>query len=436
MAKPLSMLLEYEKTLDCDTCALSQPECPTYQEKGRESSSPRGRIYAMRGVAEGRIALDSHVVDEMYLCLACRACESACPAGVQYGRLIESMRAEIDLRGARSRVVRFLQRLVLRRVVAGRLVLRGVAFGLRIYQRSGFQRLLRASNLLLAVPRLREAERLLPPLPDPYRAPLLVSAEGELRGRVGFLAGCLMPEFFGPVNRATLRVLARNGFEVHTPRGQRCCGALHAHAGDAAAAERLHRRNAAAFGAHELDAVVVNSAGCGASMRDRGDALADKVRDVSEFLHQAGLRARLGALPLRVAYDDPCHLLHGQRVSAAPRELLRAIPGLQLFDLPGTQDCCGAAGIYNLTQPELSGRLLQRKIDAIRRTAPQVVATGNPGCLLQLSRGVRDAGLDVEVLHPVELLERAYAAGEAGLDVEVLHPVELLARAYRKEEEE
>ena len=412
MAEPLARLLEYEKTLDCVHCGLCLPHCPTYQETGRESSSPRGRIYAMRGVAEGRIALDAAVVDEMYLCLACRACESACPAGVQYGRLVESMRAEIDRRGARSRVVRFVQRLVLRRVVAGRLVLAALAFALRIYQRSGLQRLLRASNLLLVAPRLRQAERLLSPLPNAYRAPARTPAQGDLRGRVGFFAGCLMPEFFGPVNRATLRVLARNGFEVHAPRGQRCCGALHAHSGDAVAAERLHARNAEVFGAAGLDAVVVNSAGCGASLRDPGDALAAQVRDVSEFLHAAGLRGDLGALPLRVAYDDPCHLLHGQRVSAAPRELLRAIPGLQLFDLPGAQDCCGAAGIYNLTQPELSGRLLQRKIDAIRRTGPHVVATGNPGCLLQLSRGVRDAGLDIEVLHPVELLERAYAAAD------------------------
>jgi len=413
VAEPLATLLEYEKTLDCVHCGLCLPHCPTYQETGRESSSPRGRIYAMRGVAEGRIELDAAVVDEMYLCLACRACESACPAGVQYGRLVESMRAEIDERGARSRASRFFQRLVLRRVVASHIVLRLVALALRLYQRSGLQRLLRASNLLLVAPRLRDAEQLLPPVPPAWRAPGVTPAEGVLRGRVGFFAGCLMPEFFGPVNRATLRVLARNGFEVHAPRGQGCCGALHAHAGDARAAERLHARNVAAFGADDLDAVVVNSAGCGASLRDPGDALSARVRDVSEFLHAAGLRPPRGAVPLRVAYDDACHLLHGQRVSAAPRELLRMIPGLQLVDLPGTQDCCGAAGIYNLTQPDMSARLLRRKVDAIRRTTPQVVVTGNPGCLLQLSRGVRDAGLDVEVLHPVELLERSYAVGES-----------------------
>lgn len=400
-------LLEYDKTLDCVHCGLCLPHCPTYQETGRESSSPRGRIYAMRGVAEGRIELDGDVVSEMYLCLACRACESACPAGVQYGRLVESMRAEIDERGARSRWTRALQRLVLRRVVAGPRVLRLLGALLRAYQRWGVQGAVRASKLLWAVPGLRRTESMLPPLPDPHRAPRVVPAQGTMRGRVGFFAGCLMPEFFGPANAATLRVLARNGFEVHAPRAQRCCGALHAHAGDARAAKRLHARNALAFA--EVDTVVVNSAGCGAVLRDPADALAAKVRDVSEWLHQAGLRPPERALALRVAYDDPCHLLHGQRVAAAPRELLRAIRGLELIDLPGSADCCGAAGLYSLVQPEMSGRLLQRKIDAIRRTAPDVVTTGNPGCLLQLARGVRDARLDVEVLHPVELLDRAYA---------------------------
>jgi glycolate oxidase iron-sulfur subunit len=400
-------LLEYELTLDCVHCGLCLPSCPTYQETGRESSSPRGRIYAMRGVAEGRIALDRDVVDEMYLCLACRACESACPAGVQYGRLVESMRAEIDHRGARSRVTRVLQRLVLRRVVADPTVLRVVAGLLRFYQRRGLRRLLRASRLLRAVPSLRRAEGMLPALPDRHRAPRLTPAAEPARGQVGFFAGCLMPELFGPINAATLRVLARNGFDVHAPAGQRCCGALHAHSGDARAASRLHERNARSF--ETEDVVVVNSAGCGSALRDPGDALSGKVRDVSEFLHDVGLAAAPGRLSLRVAYDDPCHLQHGQRVAAAPRALLRAIPGLELFDLPGAQDCCGAAGIYNLVQPEMSERLLQRKIDAIRRTAPQVVATGNPGCLLQLQRGVREAGLDVEILHPVELLDRAYA---------------------------
>lgn len=402
-------LLDYQATLDCVHCGLCLPHCPTYQETGRESSSPRGRIYLMRGVAEGRIPLDELIVEEMSFCLACRACESACPAGVRYGHLVEGMRAEIDVRGSRGRVRRFAERLALRRVVASPRTLHALSGALRLYQRSGLQRALRATRLLALAPPLARMERMLPRLPDTHRAPLRVEARGARRGRVAFFSGCVMPEVFGPVNAATIDVLARNGFEVEVPAGQGCCGALHRHAGDPEAAEKLHAANRLAFNLDGIDAVILNSAGCGAALRDVGDALAHKVRDVTEFLADAGLREIPHPLPLRVAYDDPCHLLHGQRVAAAPRAVLRAIPELELFDLPGCRDCCGAAGIYNLTQPAMSARLLERKIQAIRDTQPNVVATGNPGCLLQIGGGVRAARLPVEVLHPVELLARAYA---------------------------
>jgi len=205
-------------------------------------------------------------------------------------------------------------------------------------------------------------------------------------------------------------VLARNGFEVEVPRAQGCCGALQLHAGDAAGAARLHARNRSAFRVDDVDAIVVNSAGCGATLRDAGDEMARKVRDVAEFLVEAGLEKPEGRLEARVAYDDPCHLLHGQRVAAAPRELLASIPGVELFDLPGSRDCCGAAGIYSLTHADMSDRLLARKVEAVRTTAPDYVATGNPGCLLQLWRGLAAAGLDVRAVHPVELLDRAYAS--------------------------
>jgi glycolate oxidase iron-sulfur subunit len=405
--------LDYAATLDCVHCGLCLPHCPTYQETGRETSSPRGRIYLMRGVAEGKLPLDELVVGEMSLCLACRACESACPAGVRYGHLVEGMRAEIDARGARGRLPRALERFALRGIVAAPRRLRALVGALRLYQRSGLQRALRASRLLALVPPLARMERLLPPLAPPHRPPRLVPAHGARRGRVAFFAGCIMPEVFGPANAATVEVLARNGFEVEIPEEQGCCGALHRHAGDPDAAERLHARNLAAFRLDAVDAVVVNSAGCGAALRDGGDAFARKLRDVTELLAQAGLREPPGPLRLRVAYDDPCHLLHGQRIAAAPRALLRAIPGLELFDLPGCKDCCGAAGIYNLTQPAMSARLLERKVEAIRETGPDAVATGNPGCLLQIASGVRAAKLAVEVLHPVELLARAYRVAQS-----------------------
>ncbi len=400
--------LDYAATLDCVHCGLCLPSCPTYQETGRETSSPRGRIYLMRGVAEARLPLDRLVVDEMDFCLACRACETACPAGVRYGHLIETMRAEIDARGARPLHKRLAQRLMFRGVVGRPAVLRSALAGLRVYQRSGLESLVRRFRLLRAFPSLERAASLLPSLPDPHRLPLIVPAEGTRRGRVALFTGCLMPELFGPVNAATVRVLTWNGFEVEVPRGQRCCGALHAHSGDALGAARLARRNRAAFRLDSVDAVVVNSAGCGAALKDARDSLAEKVRDVSEFLVEVGLRAPTASLALRVAYDDPCHLVHAQRVEESPRALLRAIPGLELFDLPGTKDCCGAAGIYNLTQPEMSERLRARKVQALRDTAPDAVATGNPGCMLQIAAGLREAGLDIDVVHPVELLARAY----------------------------
>ena len=400
--------LDYAATLDCVHCGLCLPHCPTYQETGRESSSPRGRIYLMRGVAEERIPLDGLVVEEMSFCLACRACESACPAGVRYGHLVEGMRAEIDARGARSRVTRAFERFALRGVVARPSRLARLFALLRAYQRSGLQRAVRATRALALVPPLARMERMLPALADPHRPPLVVPAQGQRRGRVAFFAGCVMPEIFGAANAATVSVLARNGFEVEIPAGQVCCGALHAHAGDPATAAELHARNRGAFRLDSVAAVIVNSAGCGAALKDRGDEFARKVRDATEFLAEAGLRAAPRPLRLRVAYDDPCHLLHGQRIAAAPRALLRAIPELELFDLPGHRDCCGAAGIYNLTQPEMAAKLLARKVQAIVETAPQAVTTGNPGCLLQIGAGVRASGLEVEVLHPLELLERAY----------------------------
>jgi glycolate oxidase iron-sulfur subunit len=399
--------LDYARTLDCVHCGLCLPVCPTYQETGRETSSPRGRIYLMRGVAEGRIELDRDVADEMYDCLACRACESACPAGVRYGHLVETMRAEIDARGARSRVQRFLERSLLRRVIASPRMLSAAASALRGYQRSGMQRWIRRSGLL-GMLGLRDAEQALPALPDAHRPPILIPAHGRRRGRVAFFSGCVMPEMLGFVNEATLLVLSRNGFEVRIPPAQGCCGALHLHSGDPVTARRLRAHNRKVFHPESVDAVVVNSAGCGASLKEEGDELAGKIQDVSEFLHAVGLRELEHPVPLRVGYDDPCHLLHGQGISAAPRELLRAIPRLDLFDLPGCRDCCGAAGIYNLTHKPMADRLLDRKLVAIRQTAPDVVATGNPGCMLQIESGVRAAGLATAVVHPVEILAAAY----------------------------
>ncbi len=401
-------------TLDCVHCGLCLEACPTYRETGREISSPRGRIYLMRGVAEGRIPLGATVAEEAYLCLGCRACETACPSGVRFGAMVELARAEVTDAGLRRGPARRLERLVLRGVLPHRRRLRALVTLIGVAQRLRLDRLF----LPLLPAALREAMALLPPVPpsrERRALPELVPAEGERRGRVAFFAGCVNSEVFAGVNAATLRVLARNGFEVVVPRGQTCCGALHAHAGDEAFAHELLRRNARAFAAAGVERVVVNSAGCGAALREagrslpgEGEALAASVCDVAELLDAAGLRPPPGRVEGRVCYDDPCHLIHAQRVGDAPRRLLAAIPGLQLVAHEDPGSCCGAAGIYNLTHREMSRAVLRRKMAALSAVDPDLIATGNPGCLMQLRAGAREAGLRARVVHPVELLDLAY----------------------------
>jgi glycolate oxidase iron-sulfur subunit len=395
-ARPLASL--YPGTLDCVHCGLCLPACPTYRETGRETSSPRGRVYLMRGVAEGRIPLSAAVAEEAYLCLGCRACETACPSGVRFGALLEETRAAVEEAGLRPGLAKRLETLALRRVLPYPRRL-GLAVGaLALAQRLGAGRLAR-----LLPQRLADAWCLLPAIPPRAarrRLPRVIPAEGERRGRVALFEGCLMPELFGPVNAATARVLARNGFEVVVPERQGCCGALHRHAGAPGFAEALEARNVAAF--EGVDAIVVNSAGCGAALRE--GALAPRVRDVCELLGAAGLAAEPPRRDGTLCYDDPCHLVHAQGIADAPRRLLAQVPGLRLVPHDDPTSCCGAAGIYNLTHPEMSRAVLARKLDALAAADPDWIASGNPGCLMQLAAGARGRGLRARVVHPVELL--------------------------------
>jgi glycolate oxidase iron-sulfur subunit len=412
----------YRGTLDCVHCGLCLPVCPTYRETGSEVSSPRGRVFLMRGVAEGQLSLAEALAEEAYLCLGCRACETACPSGVEFGRLLEATRAELELAGLRRGWGKRIEAFALRRVIPRPQRLRRIFDLLGLVQRLRLDRLLRP-----LLPRaLRELQALAPRVPPrAEREPLpeFVSAQPPRRGRVGLFVGCVMPELFGAVNHATVRVLARNGFDVVVARGQVCCGALHAHAGDLVFARRLARRNIAAFEAARVDAVVVNSAGCGAAMReagrwlpDEGEGFASRVRDVCEWLEQASLRAPLGQIVARVCYDDPCHLLHGQRVREAPRRLLRHIPGLALVEHDDPGSCCGAAGIYNLTHREMAAAVSKRKLESLRAADADIVASGNPGCLIQLRAGAARSGLRARIVHPVELLDEAHRLGEAEPD--------------------
>jgi glycolate oxidase iron-sulfur subunit len=407
----------YAKSLDCVHCGLCLPVCPTYRVTGREQSSPRGRIYLMRGVAERRIELGDVMRDEAHLCLGCRACETACPSGVQFGAMVERAREEVQRAGLREDRLARIERALLREVVPHRKRLR-IAFDLlALAQRLRLDRL--AASFLPA--RLSAARALLPPIPPRHqrRAALpLLPAQGERRGRVGFLVGCVMAELFPGTNAATVRVLAHNGFDVAVPPDQGCCGALQAHAGDGETARALAQKNFAAFA--DVHVVITNSAGCGAALRDAGHWLPDggksfaaKARDVCEWLDEVGLRAPAGRIEARVCYDDPCHLVHGQKVSAAPRRLLAQIPGIELVPHADPGACCGAAGTYNITQPEMSRAVLERKLDSLAAADPDLVVTGNPGCLMQLRAGLASRGLRAQVVHPVDLLDRAYNRGPA-----------------------
>ena len=388
----------YPGTLDCVHCGLCLPVCPTYRLTGRETSSPRGRVYLMRGVAEGRIELGAAVAEEAYFCLGCRACETACPSGVRFGALLEATRAVVEQRGLRAGLEKRIESFALRRLLPSRRRLHWLLSALALVQQSG------AGRLAQLLPRrLAQAWQLLPAVPpraERRRLPRSIPAEGERRGRVALFEGCLMPELFGAVNAATARVLARNGYEVVVPAGQGCCGALHLHAGDPEFAHGLERANRAAF--EGVDAIIVNSAGCGATLRE--GALGARVRDVCEFLDEVGLVVEPPPRSGSVCYDDPCHLVHGQRVAAAPRRLLARVPGLRLVPHDDPTSCCGAAGIYNLSHPEASQAVLAPKLDALAAGDPDWIATGNPGCLMQLAAGARARGLRARVVHPVELL--------------------------------
>jgi glycolate oxidase iron-sulfur subunit len=397
------------RTLDCVHCGLCLPVCPTYRVLGLETDSPRGRIYLMRALAEGRVADAAAIRPHLDQCLGCRACETACPSGVRYGEILETVRSETErsepARGLRAFLVRFL----LWHVLARQRRLRA-AFALgRLAERFGLRWL--ATKLGVLPRAMAELAPAIPPARE--RAPLptgLHRAHGPARGRVALFTGCVMEPLFGRVNRATLELLLANGFDVEVPAAQGCCGALLVHAGQADKARILAERNVAAFAGATI--VINNSAGCGCAMKEYGHllgtaagaAFAAKCRDVSEFLGREGLQARPAARAVKVAYDDPCHLCHGQGVRSEPRALLRQVPGLELAAHARPEDCCGSAGIYNLLQPDLAGEIGRCKAESLIASGAELCATGNPGCMLQIGSWLRRAGSPMRVVHPVELL--------------------------------
>ena len=425
----------------CVHCGLCLSSCPTYRETGLEMFSPRGRIYLMKAVADGRIGLESEVFQEqMSACLNCRACEAVCPSGVEYGQILEASRTQIEQAREDGRLPPHSWVVKL---------MRGSAFGLMfkrlelfrlfsrlmwLYQRSGAQAIARRGILKLL--KLDETETLLPPISDRFVVPQgqIYPAEsgpnggagGQARYHVALLAGCIMSTAFANVHEATIRVLQKNGCEVLLPPDQGCCGALHVHGGDMDGGRALARRNIAAFEGLGLDAIIVNAAGCGSTMKEYGHLLHDdsawaerakafvaKVKDVSEFLGGIELNTRdLKPLNATVTYQEPCHLAHAQRISAQPRALLRAIPGLTLKEMHESSLCCGSAGIYNITEPEMAARLGNRKLDNAEATSADILVTANPGCQLQLAGGLRRRGSAMRVRHIIEVLDQAYRGDE------------------------
>jgi glycolate oxidase iron-sulfur subunit len=428
--------IDYEKFLDCVHCGLCTAFCPTYLETGNENNSPRGRIYLMRSVVDGRLELTPNVERSLDLCLDCRSCETACPSGVQYGRLIEPFRAaqrKADAARGEAKNQDFFHRVILYGLFPFAERMRMALWPARLAQKLRLDDLAEALGLNNLLPvRLQRMHRLLPKLPPDCPAlPEFLPAIGPRRARVALFTGCVADAIFRHVHWATARVLQRNGCDVVVPKRQKCCGAIHYHSGADAPAMDLAGHNVAEFDDASVDAVIINVAGCGSMLKDYGhiahelDAgnherserfgrFASKVRDVQEFLMELGPIAPKNELALRVCYQDACHLIHAQRVREQPRDLLSLIPGLTILPLNEPEICCGAAGSYNLMEPEMSDRLAKRKLDHILATRPDVVATANVGCSMQLQAALRKAGQKIPVLHPMELLDRSYGTCDGG----------------------
>ena len=414
----------------CVHCGFCLPTCPTYEVLGVEMDSPRGRIRLMETVWQGRVDVRSDPFEQhMYGCLDCRACETACPSGVEFGKLMEAARSQIEAARPRSLAERLARLVAFRLLLPRPAVLGTFAHFSVLSKRLGVAAVLRAIGTRVGLARrLGSLLALVPDRASSRALPAVYPARGTQRGRVALFTGCVMRAAFADTNGATARVLARNGFEVIVPEAQTCCGALHAHAGERTDARVLARRNIASLEKLDVDAFIVNAAGCGAALKEYGWLLKDdpawseraerfgsRVKDASEFLGDAGLTAPPGPLRARVAYDDPCHLLHGQRIREQPRALLAAIPELELMPLTEADWCCGSAGVYNVTQPELSAKLLERKVGHITSSGAQMLVTANPGCQMQIAAGLRAARAPVTVVHLMDLLDRAYRkSGDTG----------------------
>ncbi|MDB6054643.1 MAG: hypothetical protein JWN25_2166 [Verrucomicrobiales bacterium] len=421
--------LDYSVVQQCMHCGLCLPTCPTYDATKMERNSPRGRIALMRAVADGRLEATKSFADEMYFCLGCLACMSACPAGVNYAELFENARAEAEASGNLGTPKRTFVRWLTLNWLFGdlrRLQLLGII--IRLYQGLGLQKLVRNCGILKLLPlRMRQLEAMTPLIQPAFSAEMIApitAASGAKRYKVAMLTGCAQDLMFSDVNRDTVEVLAANGCEIHTPPEQNCCGSLHAHNGELELARALARQSIDLFPPANFDAIITNAAGCGSHLKHYSVLLKDdpnyaasariwdaKIKDIHEWLDFIGLtpppKSKV-TCKQKVTYHEACHLCHGQKISNEPRRLLKAVGNVELIELAESTWCCGSAGIYNVIQPEMANQLLARKLTHIRATGAETVATGNPGCMAHIQSGMNQAGDKIKVVHPISLLAEAY----------------------------
>jgi len=413
--------MDYVKLINCMRCGMCLPACPTYKETFLETASPRGRVALVRKLQEGELDQSEQLLEYLSLCLDCQACASACPCGVNAGELV----AEFTCERKEGSELGFMEDLILRKLVPHPDRLETFMAPMRMYQRSGLQKLVRKLGILKMFPKqLERMEGLLPELPArPLRQEIqeVTPAVGTERGTVGFFLGCVMSLIFSDASRATIKLLSSLGYKVITPKAQVCCGAPNMLGGDLVGLKEAARTNLDIFGGYELDFIVTDCGGCGAELKKYGhhldgdraaEAFGARVRDISQLLalHGEELRPKLKPLPLKVTYHDPCHIAHCQGIRREPRDLLKLVPGLEYKELEAADACCGSAGTYNIERPEMSDRILQRKLDTIRATGAQVLVTSNPGCLLQLKKGLADQLPDVRIMHLTEVLAASLSA--------------------------
>ena len=432
MQRQFQLKLNEDELTNCMRCGFCLPACPTYRETGWEAASPRGRIALMKGVYDGMIEPEQSIVDQLDLCLGCRACETACPADVQYGQLLEQARDAIEDYNQHSWYIRFLRNLFFKQLFPDPKRTRLLGALLTFYEKSGLQWLTRKTGVMKLFPQhMRDMEAILPSADARgvrhYTGERVPAESAKARGKVGLFRGCIMDVMFTETNRNTVRLLSAAGYDVIIPDTQTCCGALQAHSGEADTTRELAKRNIRAFKETGVDVIISNAGGCGALLLEYGRLLkddpewqddakwfSDRLKDVSEIVWEAADDLPLGPLPVRMTYQDSCHLRNGMKAGEAPRKLLQAIPNAEYVELFESDRCCGSAGIYNLTQPDMSMQLLDEKMAHVRHTHADILATANPGCLLQMKLGIHQAGLEdqMRAVHVVDVLVDALDAYE------------------------